>query len=692
MTGSFANKYAPERFSDVWGQDFAVLCLSNLIKRGQRGRNLLLHGSVGSGKTSLARLYARALNCLQPDENGSPCTHCRMCMMESAEAGFIEYDIAGMEPERRTRIRDVIAPFIREPTESRYTVIFFDEAHTFERAAADSLLKVIENPPKGVNFCFATTEAHQLRPALRSRLLDFEVRPLTPSIAIAFLQDIARREKIDYEPEALALLAGLKPRYPRDLITGLDLVHEQGERVTVARVREAFDVDHADRLVDYFFALADGDLAKQSRLLFDWHESAEDKSAWIQAFLTSLYYNDILSMDVVVDALSHSIKHERKDILGRFCQRLGLPNAEALEPYWRSLMEFWREAGADQGEHAIALRLALFQHRVNHPHPEMAHGAGSASLPPTAADNFDSDRALSWSAPTRKANDVHDQFFHRDNARELINRASYLIQFFGIGFNASFTINARSFGARTEVEACDLAREFCRDLDAILRDDENGENLALLVCFDRGEAGVFATVLAHIPARASQVDLPDWCEGWREASRQSRAGLAIRLKLSNRKLKNPDLKFHWNEVLGLCAGLDDAVEEWDAEQSEYRPLRELLKVRRDMLRPGRSIGMPRIIASGLLSDLSIAKHKRLHMAPLSAFDDKAWAEIRTGWELAEYRDRQRVLAQRCEQLKLVKATHGAVPALRFAKLMKTWPENARHRPRSWRLWGRGHDV
>jgi DNA polymerase-3 subunit gamma/tau len=123
-------------------------------------------------------------------------------------------------------------------------------------------LKDVEEAKPGVIFCFATTEFNRIRRALQSRLAHLEVRPLSASDAISFLKIAADKEGIEYEPSALALLAGLKQGYPRDLLIGLEQVYEPGSGpLTTKQVREVFDVDHTQVLVEYFLALADGDFA-----------------------------------------------------------------------------------------------------------------------------------------------------------------------------------------------------------------------------------------------------------------------------------------------------------------------------------------------------------------------------------------------------------------------------------------------
>ena len=199
-------KYRPQVFSEVVGQEHIVQTLTNAISEGMVSHAYLFAGPRGTGKTSLARLLARAINCLER-KGSEPCNKCSSCleMNQGRAIDLIEIDAAshrGIDDIRE--LRDGIK---FSPTKSKYRIFIIDECHQLSKDAANALLKTLEEPPAHAVFILATTEIHKMIPTILSRCQRFDFRNLTASEIIKKLKFIVQKEKIKIEDRALSLIA-----------------------------------------------------------------------------------------------------------------------------------------------------------------------------------------------------------------------------------------------------------------------------------------------------------------------------------------------------------------------------------------------------------------------------------------------------------------------------------------------------
>ena len=201
-------KYRPQTFAEVIGQEHVVQTLTNAISSGMISHAYLFAGPRGTGKTSVARLLAKSLNCQnRKDGEFEPCNKCSSCLeiMQGNEMDLIEIDAAshrGIDDIRE--LRDGIK-FV--PTKSKYKVFILDEAHQLSKDAANALLKTLEEPPSHAIFVLATTEVHKMIPTVISRCQRFDFRRLTLPEIIKRLEIIAEKEKVKIERAALELIA-----------------------------------------------------------------------------------------------------------------------------------------------------------------------------------------------------------------------------------------------------------------------------------------------------------------------------------------------------------------------------------------------------------------------------------------------------------------------------------------------------
>ena len=291
-----ARKYRPSDFTGLIGQEALVRTLSNAFATGRIAHAFMLTGVRGVGKTTTARIIARALNCIGPDgKRAEPTIHpCGVCDPCVTIAESRNVDVQEMDAASRTGIddiREIIEGVRYAPASARYKVYIIDEVHMLSKQAFNGLLKTLEEPPPHVKFVFATTEIRKVPVTVLSRCQRFDLRRIDSAELAAYLGSIAQKEKVEIEEGALALIARAAEGSARDALSLLDQAIAHGEgAITAVSIRDMLGLADRGRVLDLFEKLMGGQMAETLADLKALYDSGADPLAVMQDLLEITHF------------------------------------------------------------------------------------------------------------------------------------------------------------------------------------------------------------------------------------------------------------------------------------------------------------------------------------------------------------------------------------------------------------------
>jgi DNA polymerase-3 subunit gamma/tau len=348
-------KWRPKVFADVVGQPQVTVTLKNELMAGRIAHAYLFTGSRGTGKTTCAKIMAKAVNCLNPVD-GDPCGECEICrgIENGSVMDIVEIDAASNNGVDNIRSLREEANFT--PAAAKYRVYIIDEVHMLSTGAFNALLKTLEEPPAHVIFILATTEVHKLPATILSRCQRFDFRRIPPEEIANRLTYVVHQENAEIEPQAALLIARLADGALRDALSLLDQCLGRSRNITVDVVNQTAGLVGRDHLYELTDAIRQNDSAAALELIDKLHNSSKDMARLCEEL--SSHFRNLMLIKTMKDARGLIVVSDAEfEKLTKQALSIGLPTIlHALDTFQSALEKMYRG-----GDRRIEMEIALIR-------------------------------------------------------------------------------------------------------------------------------------------------------------------------------------------------------------------------------------------------------------------------------------------------------------------------------------------
>ena len=311
-----ALKYRPNKFTEIIGQDIAVRTITTAIIKNRISNAFILSGVRGVGKTTIARLIASSLNCMErKTDDPNPCGHCSNCesIARSENIDVLEVDAAsktGIDD-----IRDIIETIKYSPTGGQYKIYIIDEVHMLSKQAFNGLLKTLEEPPQFVKFIFATTEVKKIPLTVLSRCQRFDLKRVNFDQLINFIKKVSKKENVEIDSESLALIARISEGSVRDSLSILDqAISFSGNNVNKEKIQSMLGLVDRIFIIELFELIISGNAEEALNKLKNSYDNGIDLKSIIESLLETVYFLSRIKVskkELNKDFLLSDLEHEK---------------------------------------------------------------------------------------------------------------------------------------------------------------------------------------------------------------------------------------------------------------------------------------------------------------------------------------------------------------------------------------------